>query len=69
MSDFEEISQDLIISGGAFTVVGQDQLNTIVDSLLKDRSYREKCGKAVQERVLKAKGILKKHLELIRELL
>jgi 3-deoxy-D-manno-octulosonic-acid transferase len=69
MSDFEEISQDLVTGGGAFTVTDQAQLRDVVKTLLEDNEYRQKCGRAAQERVATAKGVLRKHVELIKDII
>lgn len=69
MTDFEEISQDLVNGGGAFSVVDQAQLLSVVETLLNDDVYRQKCGKTAQERVSRAKGVLGKHVELIKDII
>lgn len=69
MNDFEEISQDLVDAGGAFFVNDQAHLTNTVKSLLKDIEYRQQCGAKAQESVLKAKGVLRKHTELIKDII
>ncbi len=69
MTDFEEISQDLVHGGGAFSVTDQDQLLHVVESLLKNEGYRQQCGRTAQEIVIRAKGVLKKHVELIKDII
>lgn len=69
MDSFEEISQDLIASGGGVSVTGKNDLLQTVTTLLDDPAYRCRCGISARQCVLKMEGVLDKHLALIRELL
>ena len=69
MNDFEEISQDLVACGGAFSVADQAQLQNTVKTLTRDPDYRKKIGMAAKEQVLRAKGVLGKHIELIKDIM
>lgn len=69
MDDFEEISQDLIASGGGFAVKGREGLYELVERFLQNPDHRQLCGNAARDCVLQSQGVLRKHLELIKEII
>lgn len=69
MTDFEEISEELKQSGGAFCIKSQDDLTEKIDELLFNKKYRLQCGEAVLSSVRQNAGTLKRHLDAIREIM
>lgn len=67
MDDFEEISKDLLQSGGAFGVKDQNSLTEILDRLLVDEQFRLERGKAAFNCIKDNQGVIDKHMEIIRE--
>lgn len=66
MDDFEEISNSLVGAGGAFRVKDEHELYQTLNSLLQSAEKRKSAGlngfKAVQQQ----KGVIHRHIELIK---
>jgi 3-deoxy-D-manno-octulosonic-acid transferase len=69
MQDFSEIAEALISSGGATKVSDGHELAEIISKLLSSPELRTRQGKAAQQCVESQRGVIDKHLELIRQLL
>lgn len=67
MEDFEEISKDLLQSGGAFSIKDQNNLTETLDRLLEDEQFRLGSGKAAFNCISEKQGVLDKHMKIIRE--
>jgi 3-deoxy-D-manno-octulosonic-acid transferase len=68
MTDFAEISHDLLQAGGALQVTAKD-LATIVADLLADDGKRQRMGRLAGELVLSHQGATPRTLALIREII
>ena len=66
MSDFAEISRDLLRVGAAETVTAESLLG-IIGSLLSQKERRARMGQAAADLVQSHQGAAHRHLELIRE--
>lgn len=69
MEDFEEISNSLVLSGGAFQIRDGDELYTILDTLLQSKEKRKECGQNGFNDIQQQRGVIHRHLELINNLL
>jgi len=69
MQDFREIADALIACGGATKVSDHLELATHLVKLLTSKELRTKQGQAAQKCVKSQRGVIDKHLELIRQLL
>ncbi len=69
MEDFSEISQDLIIGGGAFQVNAENSLKDNLRRLLENEGFRYSSGKAASDYVMKKQGVINRHVELIRKVM
>ena len=69
MSDFDEISDDLVNAGGALIVADPQQLQAAVKRLLEEKDFRQRCGESAQQWIMSSKGVLRNHVELIRDLI
>jgi 3-deoxy-D-manno-octulosonic-acid transferase len=69
MQDFSEIADALIRSGGATQVSGPLELAELLSKLLFSPELRTRQGRAAQQCVESQRGVIDKHLELIRQLL
>ncbi len=69
MQDFSEIADDLLEAGGAIRVSGIKELSKALYSLLESPQRRDKQGQAARQCVQRRRGVIDKHLELIRKLL
>jgi 3-deoxy-D-manno-octulosonic-acid transferase len=69
MEDFSEIAAALIHSGGGTTVHDIHELQSCIQEYLNDESKRIQQGKFARECVEMQKGVIDKHLSLIRSLL
>lgn len=65
MEDFEEISNSLVLSGGAFKVKNVEELTTAVRKLISSEDARKKIGQNSRDNILKNRGVTHRHLELI----
>ncbi len=65
MEDFEEISSNLVLSGGAFVINDEAELVKVLDTLLQSESNRRTYGKLGYNDVQQQKGVSKRHLDLI----
>lgn len=68
-SDFDEISKDLIQSGGAFAVHDSNDLTSKLQALITDKDFRKKTGQSAYQCVASNSGVIEKHIELIREII
>jgi len=66
MTDFSEITQDLLHSGGAFTVKDSKELTVLLHELAASPEYRLQIGKAAQSCCHNMHGLLQKHINVIR---
>lgn len=69
MQDFSEIAEALINSGGATMVSDGHELAEIISKLIASPGLRTRQGQAAQQCVKSQRGVIDKHLELIRQLL
>jgi 3-deoxy-D-manno-octulosonic-acid transferase len=69
MEDFGEIAEDLIAAGGAIRVPDGDALFLNLERLLDDPAFRQATGKAAAVYVKGKKGVVTRHLALIRKFL
>ena len=67
MDDFEEICEELILTGGAVRVADEAELVEILDTFLQDKDLRLQHGRAALGCVLNNRGVIEKHVQLIRE--
>ena len=67
MDDFEEICEELILTGGAVQVTDEVEIIEILDTFLQDKNLRLQRGRAALSCVLKNRGVIEKHVQLIRE--
>lgn len=66
MEDFAEVSRDLLQTGGAALVNNQSALQQTLESLLLSDSQREKMGQQAQACIARQRGVVSRHLEIIR---
>lgn len=69
MQDFSEIAEALIATGGATQVLDEKQLTVVLSSLLSSPRLLASQGLAAQQCVASQRGVIDKHLALIRQLL
>jgi 3-deoxy-D-manno-octulosonic-acid transferase len=69
MDDFEEISQELIASGGGFSLPDRKDIVAVLGTLLQDPDLRLQSGNAALECIMRNQGVVKKHLEFIKEII
>ncbi len=69
MEDFSEIATLLLDGGGAFQVQDGAALIAALRPLLDSETTRNSTGRAARETVLRQRGVLDKHLQLISALL
>jgi len=69
MQDFSEIAEALIKVGGATEVSTQQELVDLLHRLLTTQELRSRQGQAAQQCIEGQRGVIKKHLELISQLL
>ncbi len=69
MQDFTEIAEDLIAENGATQVSSQDELETVLVRLISSEEERKTRGKAAAQCVQRQQGVVRRHLDLIRNLL
>ncbi len=69
MEDFHEISQDLIIAGGAIMVSDEEHLRTSLEKLIINDDLRIRVGLAAETCIKAQQGVIARHIELIHSLL
>lgn len=69
MQDFSEIADALIACGGGTRVSGHLELTAHLAKLLVSKELRTRQGQAAQKCVESQRGVIDKHLELIRQIL
>lgn len=68
MEDFEEVSEDLLLCGGGFRIHSADQFYHCCTMLLEDTTKRNTSGQAARDAIMNNRGVLDRHINLIREL-
>jgi 3-deoxy-D-manno-octulosonic-acid transferase len=66
MEDFSEISRDLVLAGGALEVTGSESLHHTLNRLLASKEQRQKIGRLARECIERQRGVVERHLEIIR---
>lgn len=69
MEDFSEISESLVECGGAQQVASAKELIAGATTLLQNENERKSAGMAAKKFVLSHRGVIDKHIHLIRELI
>lgn len=69
MQDFSEIAATLQSAGGATEISSQRDLTELLRRLLSSRDMRTTQGRAARQCIEKQRGVIEKHLELIRQVL
>ncbi len=69
MEDFSEISEELILAKGAFTVHNEDELTATLLRLLQDSHLLKTTGEAARACIVRQQGVIARHLRLIKEML
>lgn len=69
MSDFREISESLLESGGAYRITDEKSLQPILSTLLDQPELRKKQGTAAQNCVKSQCGVVSKHIDFIQQVL
>ncbi|MCP3889266.1 MAG: 3-deoxy-D-manno-octulosonic acid transferase [Desulfobulbaceae bacterium] len=68
MEDFSEISESLIAAGGAHKVRNSQELSAILKQLIESPAARTATGLAAKQFVNNQRGVIDRHLHLIRQL-
>ena len=66
MEDFSEISRDLVLAGGALEVAGEESLRETMSRLLASKDQRQKIGSLARACIERQRGVVERHLEIIR---
>lgn len=66
MEDFAEISRDLTLAGGALTVADRSALAESVETLIVDDNRRQTIGRQARAFVDRHRGVVERHLQVIR---
>ncbi len=69
MDDFEEISQDLVSSGGSIQAASAADLYEQMQKLICSPELRRQMGKKNLDFIRKKQGVVEKHLKIIRDFL
>jgi len=69
MEDFEEIGNSLVRAGGAFRVKDGDELYRTLDMLLQSDTKRKNCGQNGLNEIQQQRGVIHRHIELIKNYL
>lgn len=69
MEDFEEVAADLSESGGAISIANYHDLESTLRELITDSNKRDLMGLAAKSCIEAQKGVIKRHLDLIRAVL
>lgn len=69
MEDFSEIAESLVECGGAQQVAKAEELVEGVTALLQNEKTLKSASKAAKEFVLSHRGVIDKHIDLIRNLI
>lgn len=69
MSNFRDISKELIRSGTAIRVSSADELEDVIRQLLASGDKRQQMGKSAQTVIQASRGATDRHLQEIRQLL
>ena len=66
MEDFSEISRDLVLAGGALEVSGEESLRETMSRLLASKDQRQKIGSLARACIERQRGVVERHLKIIR---
>lgn len=69
MEDFSEISEELVLAGGAMAIQNKDELTTTLLRLLQDDQLRKQTGEAGRACVVQQQGVIDRHIKLINKML
>ncbi|HID01899.1 MAG TPA: hypothetical protein EYP18_01615 [Desulfobacterales bacterium] len=69
MDDFLEISKQLLDAGGAIMVHEHNTLTAVLEKLITNETFSQETGNAAQSFIHSQQGVIKRHLQLISELL
>jgi 3-deoxy-D-manno-octulosonic-acid transferase len=69
MEDFSEISEELVLAGGATVVHTLDELTAALLPLLQNKLLRKNAGDAARACIVRQQGVIDRHLKLINEML
>lgn len=69
MQDFTEIATDLITEGGAQQIARQEELEAVLHPLIASEEARVLQGDAAYQCIQRQRGVVSRHLDLIRNLL
>lgn len=69
MENFTEISDELILTGGALRVKNQTELTSKIYALLQSNKFIDEYGAAANRYITTKQGVIRNHLALIKEIL
>jgi len=67
MEDFDEICNSLILAGGAFLVQNSNELYNTIEMLLQSDKERDKTGQNGFNNIQQQKGVIHRHVRLIKD--
>lgn len=69
MDDFQEISRDLLLAGGASMAHSKDELISWLEEMLSDGALRRAVGEKAKKLVDAQRGVTSRHIEIISGIL
>ena len=69
MEDFSEISTQLLQAGGGFAIADGKELSLRLQTLCDNSNLLQETGKAAQHFIKSQQGVIKRHIDLIKEML
>jgi 3-deoxy-D-manno-octulosonic-acid transferase len=69
MENFLEVSDELVLTGGAIRIRNQMELTARVRSLLQSNNLLGEVGSATNRYITAKQGVIQNHLTLIQEIL
>lgn len=69
MEDFSEISRDLVAAGGALVISDKDIFHKTLSNLLASAEQRKQIGSLARQCIEQQRGVVDRHLEIIRQYL
>ena len=66
MEDFDEICNSLVLAGGAFLVLNSNELYNTLEMLLQSDKERDKIGQNGFNNIQQQKGVIYRHVQLIK---